>query len=181
MRTQKGVLVLAGLLGLVVTATASAQGPGCCGRRPPGKMQGGMRGGGMDADHQKDMELFHFLLDNGDRITRTVKQIPEGVETLTESEDPEIAAKIREHVRSMYDRVEEGRPIHLRDPLFAEIFDHADEIHMEMTETEKGLRVRETSENPYVVKLIQAHAEVVNRFVENGRAEMRKDHAVPER
>jgi hypothetical protein len=100
---------------------------------------------------------------------------------LTESEDPEIAAKIREHVRSMYDRVEEGRPIHLRDPLFAEIFDHADEIHMEMTETEKGLRVRETSENPYVVKLIQAHAEVVNRFVENGRAEMRKDHAVPER
>ena len=178
MRTLKGFFVLAAVFGLAAAATA--QGPGCCGRTPQGKMQGKMRGG-MDTDHQKDMELFHFLLDNGDRITRTVKRVPEGVETVTESEDPEIAAKIREHVRSMYARVEEERPIHLRDPLFAEIFEHADEIHMEMTETERGLRVRETSDDPYVVKLIQAHADVVSRFIENGRAEMRKDHTVPER
>lgn len=179
MRHATGLVVLALALGLA--GPAFAKGPGCCGQGPAGKMQGGMRRGAMDADHQKDMELFHFLLANRDAIHRTVTPIPEGVGTLTESDDPEIAAKIREHVRSMYARVEEDRPIHPRDPLFAEIFDHADQIHMEMTETEKGLRVRETSEDAYIVELIRAHAEVVNRFIENGMSEMHEDHAVPKR
>jgi uncharacterized protein len=45
--------------------------------------------------------------------------------------------------------------------------------------TEKGVRVVETS--PYVVNLIQAHADVVSAFITNGRFEMMKDHAVPAR
>jgi hypothetical protein len=35
--------------------------------------------------------------------------------------------------------------------------------------------------DPYAVRLIQAHAAVVDLFVGRGRAEMRRDHAVPER
>lgn len=169
-------LALAVAIAALGTAGAFAQGPGCCGGQG---RKGGKMHGGMDPEHRTDMEIFHFLLDNGDAITRTVTTIPSGVETVTESEDPEIAAKIREHVRSMYARVKEARPIHQRDPLFAEIFRHADAIDMEMTETAKGIEVRETSEDPYVVKLIQAHADVVTRFIENGRAEMHEDHPVP--
>jgi DUF438 domain-containing protein len=127
------------------------------------------------------MALFHFLLDHRAEIRRTVKALPDGVETLTESDVPETAAKLREHVRSMYRRIEEGRPIHGRDPLFAEIFANADKIEMTMEETEHGLLVRETSSDPYVAKLIQSHAEVVNGFLENGHAEMRKNHPLPER
>jgi hypothetical protein len=41
------------------------------------------------------------------------------------------------------------------------------------------VRVVETSEDPYVVALIQAHARVVSAFIANGRAEMMKNHAVP--
>ena len=37
----------------------------------------------------------------------------------------------------------------------------------------------ETSEDPYVVRLIQAHAGVVSLFVKNGFAEARANHAVP--
>jgi uncharacterized protein len=48
-------------------------------------------------------------------------------------------------------------------------------------QTPKGIRVVETSTDPYVVKLIQAHAEVVSQFIKNGRAEAMKNHEVPSR
>ena len=41
------------------------------------------------------------------------------------------------------------------------------------------MKVRETSSDPYVVKLIRAHAAVVTKFIENGRREMHANHAVP--
>jgi len=132
-----------------------------------------------DPEHRADMALFLYLLDHGDMIQRTVTTLPDGVETVTESDDAEVAAKIREHVAAMYRRVEDNRPIHARDPLFREIFSHADAIDMKMEPTDKGIRVVERSDDPYVATLIKAHAEVVNRFIANGRAEMMRDHAVP--
>ncbi|MFN9918020.1 MAG: hypothetical protein ACK53L_35870, partial [Pirellulaceae bacterium] len=38
----------------------------------------------------------------------------------------------------------------------------------------------ETSDDPYVVRLIQAHAKVVSGFVERGHAEAMKNHPVPQ-
>jgi hypothetical protein len=38
-----------------------------------------------------------------------------------------------------------------------------------------------TSHDPYAVRLIQAHAEVVSAFIANGRSEMMKNHPVPAR
>jgi hypothetical protein len=81
----------------------------------------------------------------------------------------------------MHKRVEQGRPIHMRDPLFAAIFGNARKISMKVERTPKGVRVVETSTDPYVVKLIQAHADVLDRFIANGHAEVRKNHAVPAR
>lgn len=127
------------------------------------------------------MQLFHFLLDNRAAIVRTVKEVPGGIESVTESKDPAIAAKLREHVEAMHARLKERRPIHARDPLFAEIFRHADKITMVVTPTKSGVRVRETSDDPYVARLIRAHAAVVDRFLSEGRSEMRRDHPVPPR
>lgn len=143
----------------------------------------GMMGGGMmnDPAHQADMQQFHFLLDNGPRINRVVTVRPDGVESVTESDDPTIAKTIQEHVSSMSARVKEARPIHQRDPLFQEVFKNADKIVMQYERTPKGVKVVETSTDPYVAKLIQAHAEVVTAFIANGRAEAMKNHAVPER
>ena len=39
----------------------------------------------------------------------------------------------------------------------------------------------ETSKDAYVVKLLQAHAEVVSAFLANGMSEMMKNHPVPSR
>jgi alpha-acetolactate decarboxylase len=136
---------------------------------------------GKDAAHKADMELFHFLLDNRKEITRKVTNLPNGIETLTESDNPKVVEKLQAHVASMYKRVEERRPIHARDPLFAEIFRNTDKIKMKLEKTRKGVKVVETSEDAYVAKLIQAHAEVVNLFLKNGRAEMMKNHALPDK
>ena len=79
----------------------------------------------------------------------------------------------------MHQRVKTGKGIHLRDPLFAEIFKHYDKVSMKVEKTEKGVKVTETSDDPYVAKLIQAHAAVVTKFIENGHDEVRKDHPLP--
>jgi hypothetical protein len=134
---------------------------------------------GADAQFQKDRDMFHFLLANRDSIDRTVKKLEDGVETITESDDPKVASVIQAHVESMHKRVKEGNPVHMRDPLFAAIFRNAGKISMKVKRTEKGVRVIETSTDPYVARLIQAHAEVVNLFVANGHAEVRENHAVP--
>jgi hypothetical protein len=39
--------------------------------------------------------------------------------------------------------------------------------------------VIEITDDPRVAKLIQAHAEVVSKFIENGPAEVRRNHPVP--
>lgn len=137
------------------------------------------RGGGKDDAFAADRADFHYLLEHRDTITRRVKELETGVETLTESTSPEVAAKLREHAEAMHRRLKDGRPIHLRDPLFAALFRNAGKIEMTVEATEKGVRVRETSADAETVRLIQAHARVVTAFVENGHAEVRRNHDVP--
>jgi uncharacterized protein len=151
---------------------AQPQGHGCCGVTRGGMMQ--------DADHRGDMQLFRVLLDNRGQIRREITMRVNGVDTLTESDNPAVASALQAHVESMSARVKEARPIHQRDPLFREVFKHADQIVIEHELTPKGVKVTETSSDPYVVKLIQAHAEVVSAFIANGYSEMMKNHAVPE-
>lgn len=139
------------------------------------------RGAGHDDQFAADHDDFFFLLDHRDAIRRTVKNLPDGIETLTESDDAEVAAKIQEHVAAMYDRVENERPIHMRDPLFREIFANAKKIQMEMTETEHGILVKETSKDPYVARLLHEHGKVVSLFLKNGHAELPRNHPLPAR
>lgn len=144
-----------------------------------GRGMGRGMGPGGDSSHASDMEVFHYLLEHHQDIDRKVTKLADGVLTVTESGKPEVAAKIQEHAEAMKRRVEEGRPIHLRDPLFREAFVNADKIRMTVEKTPRGVKVRETSADAHVARVIQAHAEVVSLFVANGFAEMPKNHAVP--
>jgi hypothetical protein len=164
------IAVGVGLGWLATSEWATAQPPGE--GPPPGK------GMNKDATFMVDRDVFHFLLDHRTDIRRTVKKMDKGVETLTESDKPDVAAKIQEHVVAMHKRIKEGKGIHLRDPLFAEIFRHYDKITMTFEKTTKGVKV-ETSDDRDVIKLIQAHAEVVSKFIENGYDEVHKNHEVP--
>jgi hypothetical protein len=108
------IAVGVGLGWLATSEWATAQPPGK--GPPPGK------GMNKDATFMVDRDVFHFLLDHRTDIRRTVKKMDKGVETLTESDKPDVAAKIQEHVVAMHKRIKEGKGIHLRDPLFADIF-----------------------------------------------------------
>jgi hypothetical protein len=132
-----------------------------------------------DEQFEKDHNDFFFLIDHRDSIRRTVKNLPNGIETLTESDQADVAATIQEHVEAMYDRVENVNPIRMRDPLFREIFANAKKIKMDVEHTDHGVRVMETSQDPYVVKLLQEHAKVVSLFIKNGYSELPKNHAAP--
>jgi hypothetical protein len=146
--------------------------------------QGGRGGRGMmggDGAHAADMQVFHQLFDHRAEINRQVLTREDGVETVTESKNPEVTRLLQTHVASMLARVTEGRPIHLRDPLFGELFRYADRIEARHELTAGGVRVIETSKDAYVVTLLRAHAEVVSAFIANGRSEMMKNHPVPPR
>lgn len=164
------------LIGFVIVGFGGAlmaQPPG----RGPGRGQG--RGPGNDPAFQADRDLFHQLLEHHGEIRREVKQLDDGVETVTESDTPAIAEAIQLHVASMEARVRESRPIHRRDPLFDALFRHTKQIEFTYEKTERGVRVRETSQDPFTARLIQAHAAVVSLFVKHGFAEAQRNHEVP--
>ena len=52
---------------------------------------------------------------------------------------------------------------------------------MKVEHTDHGVRVKETSDDAYVVKLLQEHAKVVSLFIKNGYPELPKNHAAPNR
>ena len=65
--------------------------------------------------HAEDRAIFHTLLRKHGQLKRNVKDLPNGVETTTESNDPELALLIQQHVASMYKRIEDGRRIRMWD------------------------------------------------------------------
>jgi YHS domain-containing protein len=134
----------------------------------------GQRGGQM-----QNMQTIHALFDHHDKITRTVKNTENGVETLTESDDPKVQTLIAEHAWAMQKLLESRQPIRQWDPLFAELFKYADKIKLQITRTPKGVKVIESSSDAYVVKLVQAHAQGVSEFVKEGMPSMHKTHELP--
>ncbi len=136
-------------------------------------------GKGMGPENREDMAKIHQLLGNHNKVTRKVTKLENGVETLTESADAKVAETIKAHAFAMQKRMKEGRPIRQWDPLFAELFNNHAKISISVTKTKNGVKVTETSSDPYAVTLIQWHAESVSGFVKEGMAGMHKEHPAP--
>jgi hypothetical protein len=91
----------------------------------------------------------------------------------------EAAQAITRHVQEMRQLLETGGRVRMWDPLFRELFDRADEISMEIEELEDGMQVTETSDDPGVAALIQAHARKVTEFIERGPAAVHEETPLP--
>ena len=138
----------------------------------------GSMGGGSHGVMRTAMTLVH---QHRDAIERTVENIPNGIITTTWSPlDEDAARTLERHVLEMKASLEKGETVRGWDPLFAEIFQHYDEIEMLVEPIEGGVRVTETSDNPEVVKLIQAHAVKVNEFLARGPAAVHEETPLPE-
>lgn len=135
----------------------------------------------MSPSMMNDMKEIHALLVNHDKIERKVEERKDGIESWTESDDPAIASAIKNHVKSMKKRMEDGNPIRQMDPLFRELFEHSEKIKIKIEETENGVHVIETSNDPEVVLLIKQHAnKAVSEFVEYGMERAMKLSPLPD-
>lgn len=134
----------------------------------------------MAARHKRDQAVFHELLQRHEAIERQVETLPDGIRAVTESDDPQLAGMIRAHVREMHRRMGEGFSLRHWDPAFAEIFAQAGKVRMEIRDTERGVEIIETSDDPNVVKLIQTHGQTITGFVEAGGRAASQPTPLPE-
>lgn len=173
----RGLGIAAGALPGASLLAACGRDDGMMGARMPEWMMSGRM---MDPEMMDDMRVIHRLLVGHERISRRVRDIPDGIRSRTTSDDQELAAEIRTHVRQMKARVEEGHPIRHMDPLFREIFEHHEAIEMEVEETAGGVLVVETSRDHQVELLIRQHAHrAVSEFVAEGMARARRPTPLP--
>jgi hypothetical protein len=183
-RSSKIAIGVAAVLGLgaavAVFAHPGGMGPGMMG---PGMMGQGMMGQGMggpmaghmqhgDASFADDMRLVHAMLFAHDKIKRTVDNLPDGIRTVTESDDPGVARAIKAHVASMEKRLSDGKIFNLFSPTLPVLFENRDKIKTVVETTERGSIVTQTSGDAKVVAALQAHAVEVSELARDGMAAM---------
>ena len=129
---------------------------------------------GMTHGTMTDMSVIHELVIHHDRITRTVTNLPDGIRTLTESTDPELAQRIKEHVAAMDQRVTTGHDPNLppESPALHAIFANHDKITTTIQTTATGVVVVQTSSDPETVAVLQQHASEVSDLVNGGMTAM---------
>ena len=152
-RSSKIAVTVVATLGLGAAVTVFAH-PGGMG---PGTMMQGMQHQGMqhdgpmagmhsgDAAFQADMQLVHEMLAGHDKIKRSVENLPDGIRTVTESDDPQVAQALKAHVASMEQRLKDGRIFNLFSSTLPVLFDNRDKIKTTVETTPKGSIVTQTS------------------------------------
>ncbi|HWM49341.1 MAG TPA: hypothetical protein VNR11_20770 [Xanthobacteraceae bacterium] len=135
-----------------------------------GHMAGGMMGMSHGSATPAEMGEIHDMLVNHDLIKRTVTNLPDGIRTVTESDDPEMAATIASHVAGMGERVKEGRDpdLPIQSPTLKIIFRNKDKIKTTYESTPKGVVVIQTSDDPETVAALQKHAGEVSDLARRG-------------
>lgn len=144
-------------------------------------MRNGMMGGGMMGASMGEMRVIRALLTSPDQIERTVQNVPNGVLTVTTSDDPKVAQLIRTHVRQMRASYDRDEPIRMRDPVFRELFANRDRITLKVEDIAGGVRVLHTSDDPQVAALIRQHAHhFVSEAAEQGMRRVMRPTPLPQ-
>jgi hypothetical protein len=131
----------------------------------------GMMGGGSNGMmnvSQHDVRTYMEMFDHHREIRRTVSQLPNGIRTVTESDNPRIAMLLHEHVPSMYRHVSEGNEVRCMSDSLPTMFRNAAQYNRHLQLTKTGVAVTETSGNPVVLAAIRRHAREVTGFVQEG-------------
>ena len=119
-----------------------------------------------------DMSTYMNLFNHHTEIHRTVEEIPGGVRTTTESNDPVLTAQLQAHVAAMYEHVRQGQEVTCMSSSLPTLFRNSGGYHRQLTITAKGVTVTETSGDPRLVKAIRDHAKEISGFIEKGMPAM---------
>ena len=161
----------------IIIATTLALGPAAVFAQSQG-MQHGMGGGMMrgpagmltspDDNSATDMGLVMDLVHYNTKIPRTVTRLPDGIKTVTESDDAKVAQAIKADVASLAWRFNDGKEFNIFSTTLPVIFDNSKSIKSVVEMTGKGAIVTRTSTDAKVVAVLQAHAGEVTELVQEG-------------
>lgn len=126
---------------------------------------------GVDTTNVEVSDLKTIFI-NHRKIDRVVENLPNGIRTVTESDDEDLRESIVTHVAFMVTRLEEGRnpQVMIQSPTLDLLFDRYEEIDTVIEMTDLGIEVVQTSENAKVVALLQKHAAEVSDMSKRGMA-----------
>lgn len=123
----------------------------------------------------KDTEDFEVaelraLFENHQDLTRTVENLPNGIRTVTETDNETLRDALASHIMSMLMRVDEKRDpeIPLQSLTLDVLFEKSEFITTEMDYTAKGIAIVQTSDDPDVVAALQTHAAEVSDLAARG-------------
>lgn len=150
-------------------------GPGMMHGTGPGMMGMGAMGTSHDDATMAQLQTIHELFVNHDHIERSVTNLPNGIHTTTESNDPHIAQLIKDHVAAMGERVAAGNDpgLPIESDALHSIFKNYDKVETKVEATAKGVVVTQTSADKETVEALQQHASEVSDFVTQGMVAMR--------
>lgn len=127
-----------------------------------------------DSTTAEVMQVVHQLMVNHDKLRRTVVNLPNGVRTVTESDDPTMVTQIQRHVTMTGAFVAAGHDPNLpmSTPALRGVLQNGRKIVRQAQATAKGMEVVETSDDPATVALLQQHAAEITELVKRGMAAM---------
>lgn len=172
--TERVGRLLAATLCLALAAPASqVAAQGMHGRQGMGRgmgPMGGMMGPGSATPAER--QDLHALLFQHQGLTRTVDLLPNGIRTLTQSDDPQLAEALRRHVADMVRRLDAGDDpgLPIESPTLRSLFPAGARIVTRYEPTASGVAVLQTSDDPAVAKALQTHAAEVSDLVDRGMA-----------
>lgn len=134
--------------------------------------QGSPSGGRMGSATQAVMSTYRDLFSHHTQLQRTVEDIPGGVRTTTESNDPALGAQLQSHVAAMYQHLDRRQEVVCGSTTLPTLFKNAADYHRQFTLTPNGVTVTETSSDAHLQAVIRDHANEITGFVENGMPSM---------
>jgi len=124
---------------------------------------------GLDASPEESREMMvmfrHFR-----EIERSVEELPNGIRTVTTSRNPMVVDVLVSHVVGMIARVEEGRDpqVRIQSPTLDIFFKRGEAIETDISVSDIGVTVVQTSDDPEVVAALHVHAGEVTAMVDGG-------------
>ncbi len=177
-RPTLAILAAAALMGLAPLAEVSAQMSGhggghgmhhhgADGTGHDEVTMPGLRGENATPQESADLEV---LFRNFRSIHRSVENLPNGIRTVTGSDDPVVMDALVNHVVGMIDRVgqKDDPRIFIQSPTLDIFFERGDRILTEIDITDEGIVVLQTSEDPDLVAAMHVHAAEVTDMADRG-------------
>ena len=127
----------------------------------------GLRGANTTQAETAEMQT---LFRNFTRIERDVRNLTNGIYTVTTTSDPDTYNALVSHVVGMIARVEanDNPEVIIQSPTLDVFFMRGENIQSEIEVTEDGIAVTQTSNDPELVAALHRHAAEVSDMVDRG-------------